>query len=135
MRVGTITSVINENYSKWIDGLYKSVKATHDSGYYHCDIRQSNILMFENDCFQLIDYDHAVSKDEPTVIFSKGGQYNMRCASMRYKQIGDSVEWTPENDYEMIAVTTFAMINGWRLDGDKINSDGSNKANSPLVYS
>ena len=91
--------------------------------------------MFENDCFQLIDYDHAVSKDEPTVIFSKGGQYNMRCASMRYKQIGDSVEWTPENDYEMIAVTTFAMINGWRLDGDKINSDGSNKANSPLVYS
>ena len=73
MRVGGIVSVTQDNHRNWSEGVFRCLKATHDCGYYHCDIRQANILMFDKTNFQLIDYDMAVPTASPLVRFSEGG--------------------------------------------------------------
>ena len=87
----------------WIRGVHESLLATHKAGFYHCDIRTSNVLLF-GDHYQLIDYDSAVDQKDPTFKFVEGGQYDLRPASLSGAKIESQVTWSALLDAEMTSV-------------------------------
>jgi hypothetical protein len=102
MRVGQQVKLSIDDCSSWFDGVHICLRATHEAGYFHCDIRASNVLLFDQ-IYQLIDYDHSVSQANPTFRLIAGAQFDSRGIGMRSFLLGDEVTWTYHDDYEMLS--------------------------------
>jgi hypothetical protein len=104
MRLGKIAKLSINNFSSWLDGVHLCLRATHEAGYFHCDIRESNVILF-GQVYQVIDYDRSVPITEPNFAFVTGAQYDNRGLSLRSHVVGDDVEWTYHDDYQMVSTT------------------------------
>jgi hypothetical protein len=95
MRLGrTVHGVITE---AMVNGICTTLRACQEAGVYHCDIRKSNVLEFENGHYQLIDFDRAVPADASRFVLQEGGQLESlgpRLAG-KHKGPGSEVEWGP----------------------------------------
>jgi hypothetical protein len=92
-----------------VSDVLKSLKAIHEAGVLHADIRMPNIL---NICgsHQLIDFDLSATLEHPEITIQKGGG-QADCVGPRVARIlGESpedsvkVSWTKDDDYEMVAL-------------------------------
>jgi serine/threonine protein kinase len=112
MRAGTRHPLSAGSCAQWLQGVYRSLEAIHAAGYYHCDIRPDNVLLFNSDDYQLIDTDCAVPMTVPRFEFTAGGQYDMRGAPLYHMQVGSEVEWSIALEYNMVMSTLLRAV-GW----------------------
>lgn len=101
MTPGKVASLNKTSLVRWMNGVFNSLKATHSAGYFHCDVRESNVIIFDNE--YKFDYDHAVSKTNPTVTLALGAKYDSRGRGLKRWDVGNIVQWNRSDDYEMIA--------------------------------
>jgi hypothetical protein len=94
MRLGrAVHGVVTEAMA---NGICTTLRACQEAGVYHCDIRKSNVLEFENGHYQLIDFDHAVPADASRFVLQEGGQLESlgpRLVAGKHEGPGSEVEW------------------------------------------
>lgn len=123
MRMGKHQSLSKTNMKSWLRGVFQTLAAIHRAGYVHCDIRASNVMMFQDD-FQVIDMDHAqkIVDDngaKASVTFKPGEQYDMRPPTLedyciKGQGAKHTVQWTVALDLEMAAMcTTSLAFDAW----------------------
>jgi tRNA A-37 threonylcarbamoyl transferase component Bud32 len=79
--------------------VQRSLRAIHAAGVCHCDIRLPNVLNFEGS-FQLIDFDLAINVGSKVALV-EGAQFNERGQRLKASSVGETVDWTIVDDYEM----------------------------------
>jgi hypothetical protein len=104
MKYGGPAKVDGSNRQKWVADVFDDLEVIHKAGYFHCDVRTSNVRVFQNK-FRLIDFDLSVNKQNPRVKFVPGWQFRCRPESLRHCQVGDTVTWSERLDYEMVLNT------------------------------
>jgi hypothetical protein len=110
MRVGKRVGKLSFADSKlWQRGVFRTLRAMHQAGYFHCDIRPENVLLFGEE-YQLVDYDRTIRQDRPTVLFQRGAQYDQRGASLLDCVVGERVLWSAALDYEMVTMATLLVL-------------------------
>jgi hypothetical protein len=106
MRVGTRATITRATFHDVLSGVFRTLRPVHSSSHVHCDIREPNILLFDNE-YQLIDYDCGlkIAKGNHSVTFKyqAGGQYKSRPKELENYQIGERVAWTTNLDTLMAA--------------------------------
>ena len=124
---------------RWLNGVQRSLLSTHRAGYYHCDLRLTNILNFDNGV-QIIDYDLATSAENAVVTFRRGGA-QWDGAGRRIRAILDAepftqqdveVVYTAIDDHEMVERSMLNIFNVQEITrmGGRITSGGGSSGGS-----
>lgn len=112
MRVGTPVTLSMNTLDSWLAGVMKTLRAVHKAGYFHCDIRPKNVMMFPDGC-QLIDHDLAVRQTANIFKLEPGGQYDMRGISLAAVTTEEDelpVKWTSMLDGEMVIACVVQFV-------------------------
>ena len=107
--------------------LLASLRRAHSANILHCDLRSSNCLKFKDDGWQVVDFDLAVPIVHINEFGLKTGQCGLIAGSVQYSSVGNgvkkkikncdtdekvvTVEWTTDDDVEMLQVTCNSMNN------------------------
>jgi hypothetical protein len=83
-------------------GIGQSLSACFRADVFHCDIRKSNVMKFGEDDFQLIDFDHAVSRDNNEFELHAGGQLDSLGPRLCGEEAGTHVSWNATDDWGML---------------------------------
>jgi serine/threonine protein kinase len=96
------SKITNNNFRKALGGVYKSLEICHHAKVLHRDIRLPNIMLFDNNEWQLIDFGLSCFSGDRIKLNEKTEQYKQAGSIVHAASLENNYCWTINDDYEML---------------------------------